>query len=153
MNECRLIFFAVALVLIGCATFVEGSSQSIAIATPPTSGAQCELSNSRGNWRIISPGSVSIDKSKEPLQVRCTKPGWQDGIATIPAEFEGWTAGNVLTPALIGIAIDASTGAIHHYPQTYEVSMTQASAAPVSSTTEATIGQPPPGALSNQAAQ
>ena len=84
---------------------------------------------------------VSIEKGKEDLQVRCTKPGWKDSLATIPSEFEGWTAGNVLAGGIIGIAVDASTGAIHHYPDTFEVPMMRVTVPAVTSTSQTTRGR------------
>ena len=92
-----------ALALSGCASIVKGTSESIAITTPPTTGASCVLSSGQGNWTVTSPGSVTVQKSKEDIQVRCDKPGWQEGFATIPSNFEGWTVGNILFGGIVGL--------------------------------------------------
>jgi uncharacterized membrane protein len=47
------------------------------------------------------------------MQIRCVKPDWQDGFATIPSNFEGWTVGNLVFGGLIGVGVDAATGAIN----------------------------------------
>jgi hypothetical protein len=122
------ILTGVALALSGCASIVKGTSQSIAITTPPTTGANCILSSGQGNWTVTSPGAVTVEKSKEDIQVRCDKPGWQQGVATIPSNFEGWTLGNILLGGVIGLGVDAATGAINEYPHAFQVPMTQASA-------------------------
>jgi hypothetical protein len=127
---------AVALALGGCASIMKGSSQSINIATPPTSGALCNLSSKEGNWSLTSPGSVTVEKSNEDIQVRCTKAGWQDAVAAIPSSFQGWTVGNILFGGIIGLGVDAATGAINEYPNAFQVPMTQVSGPPVT--------QPPP---------
>ena len=114
---------ACGVALSGCATIIKGTSQSIAITTPPTSGAQCTLSSREGNWMVITPGVVTVEKSKEDILAHCTKPGWQDGVATIPSDFEGWTIGNILGFPLVGLGVDAATGAINNYPHAFQIPM------------------------------
>jgi hypothetical protein len=114
----------------GCASVIKGSTQSIAITTPPTSGANCILSSEQGNWTVMTPGAVSVERSKDDIAVRCTKPGWQDGFATIPSNFEGWTVGNLLLGGVIGLGVDAATGAINNYPHAFQVPMVQLASGP-----------------------
>ncbi len=114
---------AAGIALSGCASVVKGSSQSIAIETPPTTGANCTLKSKEGSWQVTSPGVVKVQKSKEDIQAVCSKPGWQDGVATIPSNFEGWTVGNLVLGGIIGVGVDAATGAINHYPNSFQVPM------------------------------
>jgi len=107
----------------GCASIIKGSSQSIAITTPPVTGASCVLSSKEGNWTVMSPGVAKVEKSKEDIQARCTKPGYQDGIATIPSDFQGWTLGNLILGGVIGLGVDAATGAINEYPNAFQIPM------------------------------
>jgi hypothetical protein len=93
------------LALRGCASIIRGTDQTIQITTPPTTEANCTLSNPEGNWTVVSPGSVTVQRSKGDIQIRCTKPGWQDGVAAIPSNFEGWTAGNLVAGGPIGFGI------------------------------------------------
>ena len=117
-------FVALGASVSGCASIIKGSDQSIAIATPPTTGASCVLTSKEGNWTIISPSIATGEKSKEDIQVRCTKAGYQDGVATIPSNFQGWTLGNLLLGGVIGLGVDAATGAINEYPHAFQVPMT-----------------------------
>jgi|SRR5665213_916994 len=114
---------ALGVALSGCATIIKGSSQSIAITTPPVSGATCVLSSKEGSWTVITPGVATVSKTKDDMQVRCTKTGYQDGIATIPSNFQGWTLGNVLLGGLIGFGVDAATGAMNEYPHAFQIPM------------------------------
>ena len=114
---------AVGVAVSGCASVVKGSHQTVAITTPPTTGATCTLTNGRGSWEVVSPGPVTVDRSKTDMQVRCVKPGWQDATAVIPSNFEGWTLGNLLIGGIIGVGIDASTGAMNEYPNAFQVPM------------------------------
>jgi hypothetical protein len=114
---------ALGIAVSGCATIVTGTSQSVAITTPPTTGAECVLSGKEGNRTVVSPGATRVEKSKEDIAVHCSKPGWQDAEATIPSHFQGWTFGNIAIGGLIGAGVDAATGAMHKYPRAFEVPM------------------------------
>ena|SRR3569832_781845 len=115
---------AASVAVSGCATIIKGTTQSIAITTPPVSGASCILSSKEGNWTVITPGVAKVDKTKEDIQVRCTKAGFQDAFATIPSNFQGWTLGNLLLGGIIGVGVDASTGAMNEYPHAFAIPMT-----------------------------
>ena len=144
----RLIVTATAVIaLSGCASIVKGSSQAINITTPPTMGATCTLSSKEGSWQVTSPGSVTVEKSKDDIQARCAKPGWQDASAVIPSNFQGWTVGNVVAGGVIGLGVDAATGAINEYPGNFQIPMLpanfqQPAASPVSPPAPPTAAAP-----------
>lgn len=117
---------AAGIALAGCATVVKGSSQSVAVATPPTTGATCTLKNpsSGETWTIVSPGEIKIEKSRHDLQVTCVKDGWQTATATLPSNFQGWTVGNLILGGFIGLGVDAASGAMNEYPNAFQVPMT-----------------------------
>jgi len=121
----RSAIFAVALPLLvllsGCATIIKGTTQSVSLKTAPVDGAQCELRNSEGTWFITTPGSVTVHKTKNDLIVTCMKSGYQDATATIASKFNGVTAGNILVGGLIGITVDAASGANFGYDELTEI--------------------------------
>ena len=117
-----LLLGLVACGLAGCATFVEGSRQNIAISTPPTQSAYCVLTRPGGRWSVTTPGVVRIDKSMDDLTIHCSRPGFQDANGTIPSEIEGWTLGNLAFGA-VPAGIDAATGAMFRYPDAFEMPM------------------------------
>jgi hypothetical protein len=121
---------AAGMALSGCASIIKGTSQDIAISTPPTDGATCTLSNTLGSWEVSSPGTVRVKRSKRDINVKCAKPGWQDATATIPSGWEGWTLGNLIFGGLVGVGIDAATGSINEYPDAIQVPMTPQSGTP-----------------------
>jgi hypothetical protein len=124
MKHHRFATGAAALFLLsGCATIVKGTSETIAVLTPPVTGAKCVLANGEGTWTVTTPDIVMVDRSKEDLQIRCTKPGYQDTVAVLPSGFEGWTAGSVLLGNVIGLGVDASTGAMNQYPHSIQIQM------------------------------
>ena len=135
---------AVGIALSGCATIIKGTTQTIVITSPPVTGASCTLSSKEGNWPVVTPGSVTVDKTKEDILIKCTKAGYQDGVGTIPSDFQGWTLGNLILGGIIGVGVDASTGAMNEYPNAFAVPMTPLPTAAPMPSLPAT--QPAPGA-------
>jgi hypothetical protein len=113
---------AAGLALSGCATMVTGSSEDIAVLTPPVSGATCVLSNAAGSWTVVTPTVAHVQRSKTDMRITCTKPGYRDADAALPSHLEGLTIGNVATLGL-GVGVDAYTGAINQYPHSIQIPM------------------------------
>jgi hypothetical protein len=70
-----------------------------------------------------TPGTVSIDKSKYDISVICKKEGFQDGATVCPSSFQGMTFGNILFGGLIGLAVDAGSGAMNKYPSMLTIAL------------------------------
>lgn len=109
--------FAILMAASGCASIVEGTDQTVTVQTDP-SGATCELERDGENVAVVSPtpGSVVLGKSKDDVSVICEKEGYQKTASSLRSEFEGMTFGNILFGGLVGVAIDASSGAMNEYP-------------------------------------
>jgi len=108
------------LSLAGCATLVTGTSQDIAVSTPPVSGATCELSNAEGIWTVVTPAVAHVQRGHEVMEVECSRPGYEDAQATIPSHFENWTVGDAATAGL-GVAVDAYSGAMNRYQHSIQI--------------------------------
>lgn len=108
----------------GCASIVEGTDQSVTVQTTP-SGASCELKRDGAVIGVVNPtpGTVTVDKSKDDIAVICKKDGYQDASGAFSSDFEGMTFGNILFGGFIGVAVDASSGAMHEYPASITVAM------------------------------
>lgn len=113
-------FFILALAVLApsCATVTQGTDQTVTVATSPN-GAECGLE--RAGVRIATiaatPGPVSLKKSAEAVIVTCELDGYEPAKATLRSEFEGATLGNVLLGGIVGVMIDASSGAANKYPE------------------------------------
>lgn len=105
-------------VLPACSTITSGTSQSISVLTEPA-GAACTLTREGAVVGIVnpSPGTVTVSKSSRDIAVRCIRPGHSPGVNVIPAQFQAMTAGNILLGGVIGLAIDAASGAMSRYPE------------------------------------
>lgn len=112
--------FALALLLPSCATIVKGTTQSIAINTPGASGARCQLrSGAIGSIEVVTPATVTVEKSQENINVHCSKECFQDGAGVVTSFTEGMAAGNIIAGGVIGLGVDAATGAMNKYaPET-----------------------------------
>jgi hypothetical protein len=113
------------LLLSGCATIFEGTSQSVAISTEPA-GADCTVdrAGSRIGQVNPTPGSIHVDKSKNDLTVSCKRAGYLTATMAQSPKFQGTTFGNILLGGLVGVAVDAASGANFEYPN--DVRMTLA---------------------------
>jgi hypothetical protein len=112
----------VAVALGSCSSITTGTSQTVTVTTEPP-GATCKLQRAGVLIGVVNatPASISIDKSKDHVTVECEKPEHLAGAAVLSSDFQGMTLGNVLIGGIIGIGIDAASGAMHHYPPSVAV--------------------------------
>jgi hypothetical protein len=108
----------------GCATLTKGTSQTVTVTTDPA-GATCTLTRDAKPLAVINPtpGSIPIEKGMGAIAVICRRAGYQDAAGTMTSEFQAMTFGNILFGGLIGVAIDAASGAMHEYPALVTITM------------------------------
>jgi hypothetical protein len=106
-----------------CATITKGTTQTVAIDTPGVPGATCTIQTQSGPRGVVTPGSVVLDKSSSPLPITCTKECYVTGSSIIPSGTETMAAGNVVFGGLLGLGVDAATGAMNKYPDMVTVAM------------------------------
>jgi len=124
--------FALALLplagLAGCANNFS-SFQPITVQTTtgdvPLTGAECMLSNKKGNWLVITPMTVSVHRGSESLGVNCTKPGYAPANEMVPSTV------NVGSIMVAGALYSTVSGSAWNYPQTVVIPMRPAPASPV----------------------
>lgn len=106
------------LFLNGCATITQGSKQTVLFDTDP-SGATCSISRTGEGVlypNFETPASLEISKDKDELVVICNKEGYKETVIHSGSNLEGWTLGNLLIGGIIGVGIDAASGAMNEYP-------------------------------------
>jgi hypothetical protein len=135
-------FAALALLLPGCASIIEGTTESIAVTTPPIEGAKCVLKSSEGTYYVTTPGNATVHKTKHDLNVECDKDGYQHASQKVESHFNGATAGNIIAGGLIGAGVDAATGADYNYPTDVTVPMKPVAAVGTSPTPAPSAVQP-----------
>jgi hypothetical protein len=114
---------ACAAILSGCATLTKGTSQIVVIDTPGVPAARCTIQIQSGPQVVVTPGSVNLSKSSNSLPIQCTKPGYLPGTSIIASGTEAMSAGNVILGGVIGLGVDAASGAMNKYPNIVTVAM------------------------------
>jgi len=108
----------------GCATIVKGTTQTISIDTPGAPGAKCILSStSVGTKKVTTPVNITVDKGSNNITVTCKKRCFHDGKGVISSNVEGMAAGNIVVGGLIGLGVDAATGAMNKYNTNNQIAM------------------------------
>ena len=125
---------AVSLVLTGCASIVNGSNQVLSVETRnsagPVIGANCKLENPKGVYYVTTPGTVSVNRAYDELNVKCEKAQEQPGLASVKSNTKAMAFGNIIFGGVIGAAVDVGTGAAYDYPMLITVLMGQSTNAP-----------------------
>lgn len=108
-------FAALGIVVSGCATVTRGTTQPVTVNTSPEQGAQCALINSEGTWYLSTPGTAVVHKTQGDLDITCNKHGYAPGHLTAVSHFTMATAGNVIVGGVVGVGVDAVSGANYYY--------------------------------------
>ncbi len=108
---------ALGMLLPGCATITKGGQQTVTVNTDPA-GASCSLTRDGKPLAVVNPtpGSIPIEKASGDIAVACKKGGYKDAAGALASEFQAWTFGNVILGGIVGIVVDAASGAMHQYP-------------------------------------
>ena len=110
----RLLLAAViALPCVGCASVTRGTTENISIATTPA-GATAEISGLEIPTACVTPCVVQAKRNAD-LTVTINKPGYEPQVIPLTKEIPGsgaaGFAGNLLAGGLVGMGVDAVTGA------------------------------------------
>jgi hypothetical protein len=113
-----------ALGVSGCATVLAGTTQDVYIQSEPP-GADCRLDRNGSNVGLVSPtpGKVNLSRSKADVIVSCTRDGYERSDELLASSFNGATVGNILLGGLVGVAVDAASGANSYYPERVTIVM------------------------------
>ena len=98
-----------SLVLGGCATVINGTSQDVKFQSDP-GGATVKLTGGLG---CSTPCEISL-KRRTDLRADFAKPGFKPAHVLIQSRTGGAMVGNLLLGGFIGGAVDASNGASNH---------------------------------------
>jgi len=117
----RFLYAAVlAACCAGCATIVEGTTQTITVDVSPATGS-CIVSRQGEQLGISTPEkrAVTISKSQHDLQFSCSAPGYQSKTDILTSNMAAATVASFFLLDL-GI-VDAATGAWKKYPERISV--------------------------------
>ncbi|MGJ4907683.1 PEGA domain-containing protein [Bradyrhizobium sp. HKCCYLRH2060] len=124
---------ALCAALGGCASVTRGTTETISVASTP-SGAEATVAGLEAPMTCTTPCSF-VAKRNADISVTIEKPGYETQIIPltkdIPATGAAGFAGNILAGGLIGMGVDAATGAAtDHKPNPVIVTLQPRMAAP-----------------------
>jgi hypothetical protein len=117
---------ALAAMLGGCASITRGTTENISIASTP-SGAEATISGLEVPTACVTPCAIVAKRSAD-ISISFAKPGFETEMVTltkeVPATGAAGFAGNVIAGGLIGMGVDAATGAaLDHKPNPVMVTL------------------------------
>lgn len=119
---------ALSLMLGGCASITEGTTQEITVITNPP-GASCVFERQGtpvGNIEK-TPGMETVKKTKYDLMIRCNKPGYQEASylnhSGVTATIAANVAVDLLLTAGISSIVDSASGADNKYDSAVNMSL------------------------------
>lgn len=124
---------ALVLPCIGCASISRGTTENISISSTPP-GATAELSGLDNPTSCVTPCVVVVKRNAD-ITVTVNKEGYEPQVIPLTKEIPGagaaGFAGNVLIGGLVGMGVDAATGAAQdHKPNPVVVTLNPAAPAP-----------------------
>jgi hypothetical protein len=128
-----LLAAAIATPCLGCASVTRGTTENISIATTPA-GATAEVSGLDTPMACLTPCVVQAKRSAD-ITVTINKEGYEPLTIPLTKEIPGTGAagfaGNLLAGGLIGMGVDAVTGAAQdHKPNPVIVTLQPLAPAP-----------------------
>jgi hypothetical protein len=117
---------ALGVALGGCASVTRGTTENIAISSTP-SGAEAVVSGLDVPTTCTTPCSIVAKRSAD-ISITFEKPGYEPQTIQltkeIPATGAAGFAGNIIAGGLVGMGVDAVTGAaLDHKPNPVIVTM------------------------------
>ncbi len=113
--------------LSSCADIMDGSTQIVSVqatgATGEISDVQCVLNNKSGSWQMTPPGSVTVHRGSEPLDILCTKDGYAPAAQQVASTTNNDVYDNIVLGGGLGAAVDKMSGAAWKYPKLITVPM------------------------------
>jgi hypothetical protein len=129
----KLVTAVLCVALGGCASVTRGTTENISIASTP-SGAQADIVGLEIPTQCITPCVVQAKRNAD-ITVTISKEGYDPQIIPLTKEITGsggaGFAGNLLLGGVIGMGVDAATGAAQdHKPNPVIVTLQPVAPAP-----------------------
>jgi hypothetical protein len=120
ISACRAAILLSLASLTGCATVIDGHTQSVSVETLKDAvtsvPASCVVSNKQGSWTVTTPGEVTVDRGRGVLNLACTAPGYLPATTAVQATGNQDEQGNLIIGGAVGMLVDYSDGAAYAYP-------------------------------------
>jgi hypothetical protein len=127
-NNKELLWLAfIFLLMPGCASIMQGSTQQVSVTSVPP-GATLIVD---GFQRLKTPAVLELSR-KEPHRLEFSLEGYHPEVVDLRSVSSNMVAGNIIAGGLIGFAVDHSTGAAFRLvPEIVQVSLRPIPSEPV----------------------
>lgn len=107
-----LAYASLALLLSSCATILTGTTDEVKFDSVPSNAKLTVKTDFNGTpvYNGATPATVEL-KRKHSYRAELELPGYEPVSVLIDTEFNGWTLLNIICGGIIGLAVDAVTGA------------------------------------------
>jgi hypothetical protein len=137
---------AVAVALSGCASIINGQTQSMTIQSVPE-GAEVSVTNRAGEkiHTGTTPATLTLKRGAgyfqaESYTISLVKEGFAAKELKIHGTMSGWYIGNLLFGGIIGmLAVDPVTGAMYYFPDSVVGTLEAAAPAKTSGVSQQTL--------------
>jgi hypothetical protein len=105
----RTVVTAVSLVsTTACATIMQGGQQPVAVSSTPAGASISVDGQPMGN----TPATLTLSR-KDTHVVSLVLDGYMPYTMTLEKKTSGWAWGNIVFGGVVGVVVDASTGALY----------------------------------------
>lgn len=109
MIPARILVGTAAVALTGCGTILHGPRQMVPVQSNPTGATVTATPSDAGP--VTTPGTLDLER-KNSYQLTFTSPGYSTATANLhPNIGTGTVIADVLLTGLVGVVVDAATGA------------------------------------------
>ena len=98
-----------AILIVGCATIIHGSRQSITVNSVPSGAKIIKMGAQLGT----TPAVIKLDRNESNIILRFEKEGYEPVEVVLNRSVDAWIVGNIVFGGLIGLAVDFITGAAY----------------------------------------
>lgn len=123
---CRLLLVlflvTVPFVVSGCATIASDNKTFVTIDTTPPK-AHCSIKGDNYTQDITTPTTINIPAKAAPIDIVCLFDGYHQTSDRVDTKMDGWIFGNILAGGIVGVVIDAATGAGDKYPEKIAITL------------------------------
>lgn len=114
------------LLLGGCATVIGSAEQTVTVRTECKQRVfqrRCVASNDKGSWRFVTPATLSIPRSSEPLALQCEAGLLGGDLDPVGVQASIETLGNIVLGGLLGLALDVRNETAFAYPSEINIEL------------------------------
>jgi hypothetical protein len=116
--------FAVSVT--GCATVSHGSTQTIEVGSKPD-GAECTFTRAGAALgSVVTPGPIKVSRSSTPINVLCTKAGYEEARAVLNSRtrYDTTSSSSIVGAVVaVGALVDMTSGANISYESALMVTL------------------------------